>query len=57
LRASERDAGRLSVALVEAGIGILALVPRTATLEDLFFDLTEGAPSVPPETATVEEHA
>jgi ABC-2 type transport system ATP-binding protein len=42
LRASEQDAGRLSVALVEAGIGILALVPRTATLEDLFFELTEG---------------
>jgi ABC-2 type transport system ATP-binding protein len=47
LRASEEDAGRLSVALVEAGIGILALVPRTATLEDLFFELTEGAPAAP----------
>jgi ABC-2 type transport system ATP-binding protein len=57
LRAGEEDAGRLSVALGEAGIGILALVPRTATLEDLFFDLTEGAPSALPEVATVEEHA
>ncbi len=55
LRATVEDAGRLSVALVEAGIGILALVPRTATLEDLFFDLTEGAPSAPPHSTTVEE--
>jgi ABC-2 type transport system ATP-binding protein len=46
LRATEEDAGKLSVALVEAGIGILALVPRTATLEDLFFELTEGAGAV-----------
>ena len=52
LRASEEDAGRLSVALVEAGIGILALVPRTATLEDLFFDLTEGADRTTPRNAT-----
>jgi ABC-2 type transport system ATP-binding protein len=45
LRAAEEDAGRLSVALVEAGVAILALTPRTATLEDLFFDLTEGEAS------------
>jgi ABC-2 type transport system ATP-binding protein len=57
LRASEQDVGRLSVALIEAGIGILALVPRTATLEDLFFELTEGAPAAAPEFPTVEEHA
>jgi ABC-2 type transport system ATP-binding protein len=31
-----------SVALVEAGIGIRALVPHTASLEELFFRLTEG---------------
>ena len=29
--------------LVEAGLGIAALVPETATLEHLFFELTEGA--------------
>ena len=57
LRASEQDAGRLSVALVEAGIGILALVPQQAALEDLFFALTEGAPPALPDLAPVGEHA
>jgi ABC-2 type transport system ATP-binding protein len=33
----------LSRRLVEAGLGIAALVPETATLEHLFFELTEGA--------------
>ncbi len=32
----------LSRRLVEAGLGIGALVPETATLEQLFFELTEG---------------
>jgi ABC-2 type transport system ATP-binding protein len=32
----------LSVAIVEAGIGIVALGPGHATLEELFFRLTEG---------------
>jgi len=32
----------LSRRLAEAGIGIAALVPQTATLEHLFFELTEG---------------
>jgi hypothetical protein len=32
----------LSRALVEADALILALTPETATLEDLFFSLTEG---------------
>ena len=32
-----------SRALVEAGLGIAALVPETATLEHLFFELTESA--------------
>jgi ABC-2 type transport system ATP-binding protein len=31
-----------TVALGEAGIGISALVPQTATLEELFLDMTEG---------------
>jgi ABC-2 type transport system ATP-binding protein len=33
---------RLSIALGESGVGIVALVPRTATLEELFFRMTEG---------------
>jgi ABC-2 type transport system ATP-binding protein len=40
--AEEAAVGELSIALVEAGALIQALVPRTASLEDLFFDLTEG---------------
>jgi ABC-2 type transport system ATP-binding protein len=41
--ASESAVAELSVALVEAGLRISALVPETATLEDLFFRLTEGS--------------
>jgi ABC-2 type transport system ATP-binding protein len=33
----------LTLALAQAHIGISALVPRTATLEELFFRMTEGA--------------
>lgn len=40
--ASEEAAVALSRSLVEAGLGIAALVPETATLEHLFFELTEG---------------
>jgi ABC-2 type transport system ATP-binding protein len=43
--AGERAAADLSVALGRAGIGIHALVPRTATLEELFFRMTEGEPA------------
>jgi len=43
LEAGESAIGELSVALVEAKLQINALVPETATLEDLFFRLTEGA--------------
>jgi ABC-2 type transport system ATP-binding protein len=42
-QAQERDVGALSLALGAAGVGILALTPELATLEDLFFRLTEGA--------------
>jgi ABC-2 type transport system ATP-binding protein len=42
--ADERSAGELSVALIEAGLAIHALAPEYATLEDLFFRLTESAP-------------
>jgi len=40
--AAEEVVGELSVALVEAGLPLLELVPETASLEDLFFRLTEG---------------
>jgi ABC-2 type transport system ATP-binding protein len=40
-QAEEHAVGRLSLALARAGVGILALTPELATLEDLFFRLTE----------------
>ena len=49
LQADERDVGALSLALGQAGIAILRPTPELATLEDLFFRLTErrrdGAPA------------
>jgi ABC-2 type transport system ATP-binding protein len=41
-QAQESDVGALSLALAQTGIGILALTPELATLEDLFFRLTES---------------
>jgi ABC-2 type transport system ATP-binding protein len=41
-QAEEGDVGGLSLALGSAGIAILALTPELATLEDLFFRLTEN---------------
>jgi ABC-2 type transport system ATP-binding protein len=41
-QADERAVGALSLALASRGVGILALTPELATLEDLFFRLTEG---------------
>ncbi|HEV7162348.1 MAG TPA: ATP-binding cassette domain-containing protein [Solirubrobacteraceae bacterium] len=41
-QAQESDVGALSLALAAAGVGILALTPELATLEDLFFRLTES---------------
>ena len=43
-QAQEHDVGEVSLALGRAGIAILALTPELASLEDLFFRLTEGAP-------------
>jgi hypothetical protein len=40
--ADESSVAKLSVALVESGAAILALTPELATLEQLFFRLTEG---------------
>jgi ABC-2 type transport system ATP-binding protein len=45
--AEEGNVGALSLALAGAGIGILALTPELATLEDLFFRLTEAGPAAP----------
>jgi ABC-2 type transport system ATP-binding protein len=56
--AGEDAAARLSIALAEAGVGISALVPRTASLEELFFRLTEGdEPSRPAAPATAPSPA
>jgi ABC-2 type transport system ATP-binding protein len=41
-QAEEPAVGALSLALARAGVGVLALTPELATLEDLFFRLTEG---------------
>jgi ABC-2 type transport system ATP-binding protein len=38
----ERAVAELSIALGQAGVGITALIPRTPTLEQLFFEMTEG---------------
>jgi ABC-2 type transport system ATP-binding protein len=43
LQADEQRVGELSLALGDAGIAIFALTPELATLEDLFFRLTEGS--------------
>src|SRR3989440_4422806 len=39
---SDEVVAALSIALVDAGVGITALAPTGATLEELFFRLTEG---------------
>ena len=53
--ASEHTVAALSQALVEAGALIRALTPHTATLEDLFFTLTEGEARQEPVEERVEE--
>ena len=42
-QAEEHHVGALTLALGRGGIGILALTPEMATLEDLFFRLTEAS--------------
>jgi ABC-2 type transport system ATP-binding protein len=44
--ADESAAADLSVALVEAGVAIVEMARRSATLEDLFFELTEGGDGI-----------
>jgi ABC-2 type transport system ATP-binding protein len=45
-QAQEHHVAALSLALAAAGVGILALTPELATLEDLFFRLTEENGSI-----------
>jgi ABC-2 type transport system ATP-binding protein len=52
-QAQEQDVGEMSLALAAAGIGILALTPELATLEDLFFRLTEAGNGVQPQPLEV----
>jgi ABC-2 type transport system ATP-binding protein len=47
-QAEEEHVGELSLALARAGVGILSLTPALATLEDLFFRLTETRDGQPP---------
>jgi ABC-2 type transport system ATP-binding protein len=54
---SEQAAERVSLLLAEAGIGVRALVPRQATLEDLFFELTEGSAGEPAAAPELEQVA
>jgi ABC-2 type transport system ATP-binding protein len=49
LQAEERHVGALSLALARDGIAILTLTPELATLEDLFFRLTEQEGAAPSE--------
>jgi ABC-2 type transport system ATP-binding protein len=51
----ERAVAALSLELAQAGIGLRALVPRTATLEELFFRLTEDTPEAAPEPRPTPE--
>jgi ABC-2 type transport system ATP-binding protein len=53
--AGEETAAGLSVTLGQAGLGIHALVPRTATLEELFFRLTESGPAASNGRVRLEE--
>jgi ABC-2 type transport system ATP-binding protein len=52
-QANERDVGELSLAVADAGVGILALTPELATLEDLFFRLTEGGNGATPQAVAL----
>jgi hypothetical protein len=46
--------GALSLALGRAGVGILSLTPELATLEDLFFRLTEDGNGASPPAPALE---
>jgi hypothetical protein len=52
-QADEQHVGAISIALGQAGVGILALTPELATLEDLFFRLTEGGNGAKPQAVEI----
>lgn len=54
-QADERAVAALSLALGRAGVGILTLAPELATLEDLFFRLTEDGDGAGQARSAVEE--
>jgi ABC-2 type transport system ATP-binding protein len=54
LAGDEAAVAGLSLELAQAGIGLVALVPQTATLEELFFRLTEGTPATVTAPAQLE---
>jgi ABC-2 type transport system ATP-binding protein len=47
--ADERVLDAFTVALGRAGVGVRALVPQQATLEEIFFELTESDGAAPPQ--------
>jgi ABC-2 type transport system ATP-binding protein len=53
--ADERSVGDFSLGLAEAGVAVLELSPKHATLEELFFRLTEDGAAPEPEAAEPEE--
>ncbi len=55
--AGENAVAELSQALIEAGALIVSLTPQTATLEQLFFSLTEGPEGAGADVAPVQEEA
>jgi ABC-2 type transport system ATP-binding protein len=54
-QADESHVGALSLALGRAGVGILSLTPELATLEDLFFRLTEDDGAMDAELRSLAE--
>jgi ABC-2 type transport system ATP-binding protein len=54
-QADERAVAALSLALGRAGVGILTLAPELATLEDLFFRLTEDGDGAGQAPSAVDE--
>jgi ABC-2 type transport system ATP-binding protein len=53
IQADEQHVGELSLALGDARVAILALAPELATLEDLFFRLTEGVNGANPQPVEI----
>jgi ABC-2 type transport system ATP-binding protein len=50
----ERAVGELSLALADAGVAVLELSPKQATLEELFFRLTEDGAAPPRDSQDAE---